>query len=346
MSFKPAVPGLVNVVLGCSGMSGGGKTHSAIRVATGLSGEKPFAFASTENNKESIFSRAYRFHVDRIDPPYKPSAYAEKIIAAEKEGFSTLVIDSGSHMQEGEGGMIDWHEKEVDRLSDGRAARREAYNWPAWAKPKQDLAKLIQVILATPLNLIFCLRAAERSEMKEVERDGRKVKEIVPKQTLSGFRGIVPICPKELPYELIASLVLLPDAPGVPRPIRVPYGFDLESALEEDGRLGEKFGRALGAWAQQFKVGQRPQVGLPVASFLSEVILAAIREAAMLAPEADRPRVQAELAQRSLESFGRGRGETSLLKAIHEWRPAVICHECGMAPCSDECSLHGKAVPA
>jgi hypothetical protein len=43
----------------------------------------------------------------------------------------------------------------------------------------------------------------------------------VPKASLTGLDGWIPIAEKNLPYELTASFLLMADKPGVPKPIKL-----------------------------------------------------------------------------------------------------------------------------
>jgi hypothetical protein len=66
-------------------------------------------------------------------------------------------------------------------------------------------------------HLILCFRAEEKIDM--IKEDGKT--KIVPKEGPGGFKGWLPICEKNLPYELTASFLLHADAPGVPKPIKL-----------------------------------------------------------------------------------------------------------------------------
>jgi hypothetical protein len=71
--------------------------------------------------------------------------------------------------------------------------------------------------------------------------------EILPKASLTGLDGWIPIAEKNLPYELTASFLLMADRPGVPRPIKLPD--QLRPFVPLDKPLDEQVGRELGKWA-------------------------------------------------------------------------------------------------
>jgi hypothetical protein len=73
--------------------------------------------------------------------------------------------------------------------------------------------------------------------------------EVVPKQRIAGgsLDGWIPESDPRLPYELTASFLLMADAPGIPKPIKLPHA--LAPYVPLDSPLSEDVGRALGVWA-------------------------------------------------------------------------------------------------
>jgi AAA domain-containing protein len=244
ITFRPAVRENVSLILGLIGASGSGKTFTAMRLAQGIAGEKAFAVIDTEAGRALHY--ADRFHFDHADlkSPFRPDAYADAIKQADEAGYPAIVVDSFSHEHAGDGGLLDWHEEELERLARGDEARRERVKMTAWIKPKGAHRKMIQRLLQVRAHLILCFRAEDKIEM--VKKGGEMV--IQPKQTLAGFKGWVPICEKNLPYELTASFMLMPDKPGYPQPIK------LEAQHRElfplDQPIDENSGRRLADWAR------------------------------------------------------------------------------------------------
>jgi hypothetical protein len=106
--------------------------------------------------------------------------------------------------------------------------------------------RMVQQLLQVRAHLILCLRAEDKTEMVKDERTGKI--EFKPKQTLAGFRGWIPICEKRVPFELTASIIVTPDKPGHPQPIKLngqhrPF-FPLDTPI------GEEAGRRLAEWAR------------------------------------------------------------------------------------------------
>jgi hypothetical protein len=212
ISFRPAVRENVGLILGLAGASGSGKTYTAMRLASGISNGNPFAVIDTEAGRAKHYAEAFRFDHADLKPPFRPDAYAEAIIAADKAGYPVIIVDSVSHVWAGDGGVLDWQEEELTRMAGDDWKKREAVKMAAWIKPKMSHKHMVQKLLQVRAHLILCFRAEEKIEM--VRGDDGKMK-IVPKVTPTGLSGWVPVCEKNLPYELTASFLLTADAPGV-----------------------------------------------------------------------------------------------------------------------------------
>lgn len=237
--FRPAVRESVGLLVGLSGASGSGKTWSAMRLAKGMAGDKRFAVIDTEAGRAKHYADSFAFDHGDLTPPFSPARYAEAIAAADAAGYSVIVVDSASHEHAGEGGILDMQEAEFQRMGGG-----DNVKMASWIKPKGEHKRMVQKLLQVRAHLILCFRAEEKIEMA---REGNKTV-VRPKVTLTGIRGWVPICEKNLPFELTASFLLIPDKPGVPNPIKLqeqhkPY-FPSGSVLTEES------GRMLAAWAR------------------------------------------------------------------------------------------------
>lgn len=217
-SFRPALRENVGLLIGLIGASGAGKTFTAMELASGIAGDKPFAVIDTEAGRAKHYADLFKFDHGDLKPPFRPNTYAEAIKAADEAGYPVIVVDSASHEHAGEGGLLDWHDAELDRMAGDDWKRREACNMAAWIKPKGEHKKMVQRLLQVRAHLILCFRAEEKVEM--VRGDDGKMK-IVPKKSPTGIEGWTPICEKNLPYELTASFLLTADAPGVPKPIKL-----------------------------------------------------------------------------------------------------------------------------
>lgn len=242
--FRPAIREQVGLLIGMAGGTGSGKTYSAMRMAAGISGDKPFAVIDTEAGRAKHYADAFRFDHGDLKPPFRPDAYAEAIMAADKAGYGVIVVDSVSHVWAGDGGVLDWQEDELDRMAGDDWKKREAVKMAAWIKPKMSHKAMVQKLLQVRAHLILCFRAEQKIEM--VREDGKM--KIVPKQSLTGLDGWLPVCEKMLPFELTASFLLTADAPGIPKPIKLQQQH--RALFPLDKPINEESGKRIAEWAK------------------------------------------------------------------------------------------------
>lgn len=242
--FKPAIRESVGLIIGLAGPSGSGKTYSAMRLASGISGDRAFAVIDTEGGRAKHYADQFKFDHGDLMPPFRPQAYAEAIHAADAAGYPVIVVDSVSHLWAGEGGVLEWQEEELDRMAGDDWRKREACRMAAWIKPKMASKAFVQRLLQLRAHLILCFRAEEKVEM--VKDDNGKTR-IVPKRSTTGLDGWMPVCEKSLPYELTVSFLLMPDNPGVPHPIKLQAQH--RSMFPPGKPIDEEAGRRVAAWA-------------------------------------------------------------------------------------------------
>jgi AAA domain len=252
-TFKPATREQTPLLLGIVGPSGGGKTFSALRLASGIQqvvgGE--IAVIDTEARRSLHYANKFKFlHLD-FAPSHSPDRYLEAIKSAIAAGAKTVVVDSMSHEHEGAGGVLEWHETELDRMAGDDYRKREAMNFLAWAKPKAARRKLINGLLQMHCNFVFCFRAKEKIKMVR-EIDYKKNKEVtVPKD--AGWQAIAG---EEFVFEMTDRFLLPPGANGIPDLSRqaldtgVPkMPADHTDIVGQGKQLDEAMGTALAQWA-------------------------------------------------------------------------------------------------
>ncbi len=237
-TFRPAVREAVALMIGLIGPSGGGKTYTAMRLATGIVGKgNKFAVIDTEARRSLHYAGMFNFDMGELKAPFRPDAYAEAIKAADQAGYKAIVVDSFSHEWAGEGGILDWQEEELTRMAGDDWKKREACKMASWIKPKMSHKQMVQRLLQVRANLIVCFRAEEKIAM-EKDQHGKTV--IVPK-------GWQPICSKEMPYELTVSFLLTPDRPGFPQPIKLQEQH--KALFPLDRQVNEDSGKKISEWA-------------------------------------------------------------------------------------------------
>jgi hypothetical protein len=252
--FTPAVRKAIPLLIGVAGGTGSGKTYSAMRLAKGLAGSDPFAVIDTENGRALHYADDFEFLHAALEAPFRPSRYAEAIHAA-AEIASVIVVDSASHSWTGAGGVLEWH----DELERGDARRKML----AWQEPKADHRLFENELLQVRAHVILAFRAAPKVEMRR-KQDGTI--EVVPKEVIPGrgLDGWLPESDPRLPYEMTCSFLLMADAPGIPKPIKLPK--DLRPFVPLDEQLSETTAVALGAWAAGTDPAPKAAASIPPAA--------------------------------------------------------------------------------
>ena len=187
----------------------------------------------------------FAFDHGDLKPPFRPEAYADAIAAADAAHYPVIVVDSMSHEWGGDGGILDWHDEELDRMAGTTDwKKRDACNMAAWIKPKVAHKQFATRLLQLRAHVILCFRAEPKVEMT---REGGAWK-ITEKKSLVGLNGWIPITEKNLPFELTASFLLMADRPGVPLPIKLQEQHRAIFAL--DRPITEDAGVRLAEWAK------------------------------------------------------------------------------------------------
>ncbi len=268
-TFRPAVREGVGLLIGLSGGTGSGKTFSAFRLAKGIAGDNPFAVIDTESGRAKHYADQFRFDHGDLGSPFSPDHYADAIIAADEAKYPVVIVDSASHEWAGEGGVLDMQEGEFSRMG-GRDSAKMA----SWIKPKMAHKAMVSRLLQVRAHVILCFRAEPKIEMTKV--NGKT--EVREKQSLVGLHGWIPICEKNLPFEMTCSFLLMADRPGVPQPIKLQEQH--RAIFPLDRPISEDCGRRLSEWASG---GVRPVSVAPTVQPESNQLMETSEREALLA---------------------------------------------------------------
>jgi len=224
ITFKPAATGQAPIILMIAGGTNAGKSWSSLLLARGMVGANGrIAAVDTEGGRLSSLARYHKFDMALMEPPFRPSRFAEYAETAEAEGYGAILFDSGSMMHIGPGGYRDWHNQEVTRLSKGNEGDRHKHEWSARRRPSEDRQAMLYALLQRRIPIIFSCRARELTENR-----GGKVVSI----------GWQPTIHRELIYDVTLSFTLRPEyGKGV---IKHEQPFKLEKdheAIFRDGDL-------------------------------------------------------------------------------------------------------------
>jgi len=231
VTFTKAQRKNTHVLLSIHGMSGSGKTYSAILIARGLVGPQgKIAMLDTETGRGLIYANmAGGFDHADLSAPYTPERYIEAIKLAEAAGYDALIIDSVSAEWEGIGGTLELADSGTNK--DGKALT----GLIKWSQPKARHRRFIQALLGTKMHLILCLRAKEKLVQKGSE-------------IISG--GFVSVQDKRFIYEMTVQIFLPNDSErdkiGIPRLDKCPE--DLLPAFPPGQRISIDTGRRIADW--------------------------------------------------------------------------------------------------
>jgi len=164
MAFEKAQKRKLKLKAAISGVSGGGKTVGALRVARGLAGKKGrIAVIDTENRSASLYADKFAFDVKELEPPYTTDKYIAALKEAEDAGFDVCIIDSASHAWSGQGGIL-----ERKDAKDARGGNSYA-NWRDFTKEHN---RFMAAILHSPIHVICTMRSKQAHEI--VDNGGKK----------------------------------------------------------------------------------------------------------------------------------------------------------------------------
>ncbi len=190
------------LLIALSGMSGSGKTLSALKLARGIAGHKgKVAIIDTENGRSKIYADDITsgFLVAPFEPPYNADKFITAIDEAEKNKIDVLIIDSLSHEWEGIGGVIDQAETATKTLKSGKVVPDNSIQ--KWKVPKRAHQSLVDKLLSANMHIIVTLRAKTKTKQVKNEQTG--------KMEIISSDEAVPIQEKSFIYDASLHLLML-----------------------------------------------------------------------------------------------------------------------------------------
>jgi hypothetical protein len=187
LQIRPVTRGNSKPIIAIAGISGSGKTYTALKMARGMvSKASEVGLLDTENGRGSLYHDILdgKFQIGDLYAPFSPQRYSEAVKEFIASGVKALVIDSGSHEWEGEGGCDDIAQSRI------LAGKKMA----DWVGAKRAHKGFMNTLLYCPIPVIVCLRAREKTDFKN------------PDKPVS--MGIQPICEKNFMFEMTASMLM------------------------------------------------------------------------------------------------------------------------------------------
>ena len=197
LEIRPAQREGARLVIGFAGVSGSGKTYTAIELAYGLADYDPtkVGFLDTENRRGSLYADILQnskpptsapFNIGDLVAPFSPQRYIDAIQEFAKTGVEVLVIDSITHEHEGAGGLLEI------------AGQDNKY----WNRAKAEHKRFVNALLQSDMHIIVCVRARDKISMDRVRDDKGNLKTEITDE------GLQPITEKNLMFEMSASLMM------------------------------------------------------------------------------------------------------------------------------------------
>jgi hypothetical protein len=151
----------VKLRIALMGVSGGGKTGSALLLAKGMvaelgrRGKLPdlpchIGLLDTERDSASMYSHFVDFDSLPLAPPYTVDRYLDGLTMLIRAGYSVIVIDQITHEWHGEGGILSW-------VREIQASGGNEYT--AWKKPSEAHDRFVDALLNCPTHLIVTMRS-------------------------------------------------------------------------------------------------------------------------------------------------------------------------------------------
>lgn len=162
MQLTKATRQKTKMKLGIAGVSGSGKTYSALLLAKGMAGKwDKVAVIDTENGSANLYAHLGDYNVISLEAPYTPERYIEAIEVCEQAGMEVVILDSMSHEWDGKGGILEMH------------SAMTGNSFTNWGKLTPRHNKFIDKILHSPIHMICTMRSKQDYVLNE--KDGKQV---------------------------------------------------------------------------------------------------------------------------------------------------------------------------
>jgi hypothetical protein len=228
-------------VIGLAGVSGSGKTYTAIEIAYGLADydASKIGFIDTENRRGSLYADILQnskppthtpFMIGDLVAPFSPQRYIDAIMDFQKTGIEVLVIDSITHEHEGPGGLL-----EIAGADNKH-----------WNRAKGEHKRFVNVLLQADMHIIVCVRAREKISMERVRDEKGNMR------TEIEDIGLQPITEKNLLFEMSASL-MMHDEGAKQTVLKCPAAL-LGALGRKDGYITALDGKCVRDWVDGGKV--------------------------------------------------------------------------------------------
>lgn len=133
------------------GPSGSGKSYSALRVATGITGREgegtKIGYIGTEGMRDKLYANEFNYDLISLEE-YSSDYYEAALDAFLEAGYKVIIIDSMTH-------LWNWVQDQVQLTTKGDNT------FQAWGKYKKENKKIIEKILLAPAHIIVTARGKD-----------------------------------------------------------------------------------------------------------------------------------------------------------------------------------------
>lgn len=181
MEIRKATKKQLKLRLALDGMTGSGKTYTALAIADGLG--KKIGLIDTEHRRASLYADEFSFDVIELDT-FSPLKYVEAIHEFENAGYDVIIADSISHAWMGKDGALQQVDNAAKRSQSGNS-------YVAWREVTPIHNEFVETMIRCKAHLIVTMR----SKMEYVLETNEKGK-TVPRKV-----GLAPIQREGIEYE-------------------------------------------------------------------------------------------------------------------------------------------------
>lgn len=149
--------------IGLESPSGGGKTYTALKIATVIAAHDKggIAVIDSERGSSAKYSEGSPFDFDlAILNKTDPKSYIDAILEAERQHYAVIIIDSASHEWRGTLKMVE-----------EAGSRMKGNRWAGWSEGRPAHEAFIDAIIGVQAHVIATYRSKQASEQRKDENN-------------------------------------------------------------------------------------------------------------------------------------------------------------------------------